>query len=118
MRRSRLRCFSLVTSILLLAAISLPFVEVGDLLDDAWDDDGPRLSDSVDGIHLQRRTATAPPESPDGSSPPGVFAVALPAPVLEPSFDSATAVPPLPASRPARPSFFPRYLERGPPARG
>jgi hypothetical protein len=115
MRRRRLRCFSLMTSLLLVAAFFLPFVDVGRLFDDVWDDDGQKVEQSADRSQMQRRSG-APPEVPDASSPTGVFAVALRIPLLEPSFESATEVAPLPVPRPTRPSWFPRHLERGPPA--
>lgn len=116
MRRSRLRRLSFVASLLLLAAFFLPFVEVGGLFDDVWDDDGRKAETSAQGSHLQRR-ASAAPESPEGSSPPGVFAIALGLATLEPRFQSEPGVVPFLPPRPARPSCFPRDLERGPPAR-
>jgi len=113
MRRSRLHSLRLVASSLLLAAFCLPFVEVSDLLEDVWDD-SPSSADVADGSRIVRRPFPAP-DSPDGPSAPGVFGVALNLPVLEPGFGEATELV-LPSSpRPARPSFCPRDVERGPP---
>jgi hypothetical protein len=118
MRRSRLRCFSLVTSILLLAALCLPFVEIGDLLDDTWEDDGQVAADAAGGQGWERRNPSPPPSTPGRSSPPDVFAIAHPVSILAPTFADATTVATPRYLRPARPSFFPRTLERGPPFPG
>jgi hypothetical protein len=116
MRRSRLRSFTFVASLLLLAALCLPFVEIGDLLDDSWEDDGQVASDSPSGPGLHRRSQSPPPSAPDRSSPPDVFAIAHALPALEPTFAEATVVALPPGSRPARPSLFPLDPERGPPS--
>src|SRR5262245_46898297 len=110
MRRSRLRSFSFVASLLLLAALCLPFVEIGDLLDDSWEDDGQVASDSPSGPGFHRRSQSPPPSAPDRSSPPDVFPIAPPGAGLHPIFAEATALAVRPGPRPARPSFFPRTL--------
>jgi hypothetical protein len=104
-----------VASLLLLAAFCLPFVEIGDLLDDSWEDDGQVAADGASGLGFHRRSQTPAPSTPDRSSPPDVFAIAHPGAGLDPAFAEATALPIRPGPRPARPSFFPRSLERGPP---
>jgi hypothetical protein len=113
MRRSRLHSLRLIASSLLLAAFCLPFVEVSDLLEDVWDD-APSNVDVAEGSRIVRRPLSLP-DSPDGSAAPGVFGVALSLPLLEPSFSLATELVLPSAPRPARPSFCPRDVERGPP---
>jgi hypothetical protein len=114
MRRSRIHSLRLIASSLLLAAFCLPFAEVSDLLEDVWDD-APGSADVVDATRIVRRPVEAP-ASPDSSAAPGVFGVALSLPLLEPGFGLATELVLPSAPRPARPSFCPRDVERGPPA--
>jgi hypothetical protein len=114
MRRSRLHSLRLIACSLLLAAFCLPFAEVSDLLEDVWDD-GPGSPDVADGSRIVRRPLAAP-DAPDSSAAPGVFGVALSVPLLEPGFGLATELVLPSAPRPARPSFCPRDVERGPPA--
>ena len=110
----RLRRSGLVASIFLLAALVLPVVEVADLFDDDWEDHGRSASHSTDRFQIQKRSA-APPASPEVSSPTGDAVVFVPF-SLEPRFQSEPGLLVVAAPRPARPSFYPRYLERGPPA--
>jgi hypothetical protein len=115
MRRSRFDWLRLTAcGLLLLAAFCLPFVEVGDLLEDVWDDT-PGSADVADGVRLVRRPLAAP-DTPDSSAAPDVFGVAQSLPLLEPGFGLATGLVLPSVLRPARPSLCPRDIERGPPA--
>jgi hypothetical protein len=113
MRRSRLHSLRLIACGLLLAAFCLPFVEVGDLLEDVWDD--APVGDVAGGSRLVRRPLSIA-NTPEGSAGPGVLGVAQSLPLLEPGFGLATGLALPSAPRPARPSLCPRDIERGPPA--
>jgi hypothetical protein len=113
MRRSRIHSLRLIAGSLLLAAFWLPFVEVADLLEDVWDD-APSAFDIAHGTRIARRPLGVP-DLPDGAPAPNVFGVAQSLPLLEPGFGLATGLVFLHSPRPARPSFCPRDVERGPP---